>query len=631
MSARPRSRPRYAGHLDSLALWGRYAAILALLTLTTVLLSAVVYKLFMPFGVGFPEGFFEGISLLVILVSLGGGLIEWQRLHDGGGRRVAHWLGGKRVADDPDDALQRRLLNLVDEMVQRSEQAVPAVYVMPNEDSINAFVAGWGPRDLSLCLTQGALDRLTREELRALVAHAFGRFTAAPDALGMQRLALVWSLSWLHGQGQMLMAPRPNGQAHPVSWLLGLGLRFGGWLGWVGGRTLQAASSRASVRAADAMAVQLTETRRDLGNVLRKLWHDHQMMRGRMHHPCADMMAFLAFHDPGEMPGLATHPRLADRVRLLLGQSLSPLPTSMLPADEGEPRRGLSQSPSSDAPPPLAASAPTPESQKQSRILADRDARRRIQGRVGPTEIRITVLALMMSPGNHREHKLWHRLAEDVYQPEAILNDVLDLMPTSRLPEFERLVDLVAGQPLIHKRMLVEAARDMMRADGRVSPRERLWWLVLRHRLNDKGGQALMRPITGQGQTLMDINLLEKAYVSTLTGYVARFVPEESPPGQLNEVGQMWWRAVLSRCDDTDQLHLDKAPDTDALMHALSGVQELSWMVRPLLLAAWAEEALNHSPHGLLSDDTADALRLLATLLDSPLPPMLASHYPKAA
>jgi len=58
-------------------------------------------------------------------------------------------------------------------------------------------------------------------------------------------------------------------------------------------------------------------------------------------------------------------------------------------------------------------------------------------------------------------------------------------------------------------------------------------------------------------------------------------------------------------------------------------VQELSWMIRPVLLRAWVEEALNHSPGGLMSNDTANALRLAAGLIDSPMPPALASHYPR--
>ena len=51
--------------------------------------------------------------------------------------------------------------------------------------------------------------------------------------------------------------------------------------------------------------------------------------------------------------------------------------------------------------------------------------------------------------------------------------------------------------------------------------------------------------------------------------------------------------------------------------------------MRPQLLRAWVEEALNHSASGLLRSEAADALRLAASLLDTPLPPALASHFPK--
>jgi Zn-dependent protease with chaperone function len=628
-------QPPPANHLAIARLWLRHALLLSGLILALDLMAALAYKLFAPFSLGFPTGFFEGITLSVLTVALGAGLIEWQRLRDGGGTRLAHWLGGERLPKDPDDALHRRLLNVVDELTQLSAQPLPAVFVLPHEVGINALAAGWAGQDLCLCVTQGALQRLTRSELRALLAHSFGRIRQGQGRRDMHLLAAVWSLSWVHDQGLALMSPNAQGRVNPLGWLLGLLMRMAGWLGWVAGRVLQADATPEHVRQADWAAVALTDNKDDLGQVLRKLWHDQQMMRGRMRHPSANTLASQLFHDPTEMHGLATHPTLPERVRAVLGSGVAPLPTSMLPVEDDEPRRPATATASPPTPGLFAgqsaATAPTPEALRQARIHADRDALTRMRHRVGPTELRMSILALMMNPGNHRENKLWHRLADTVHQPEAILADVQALLPTSRLPEFERLVDLVAQQPLMHKRMLVEAARDLMRADGRVSPRERLWWLCLRHRLSERSGQALMRPITGQGQSLGDLNLLEKAYVSTLTGYVARFVPQEAEGSGISPTGQHWWQAVMSRCGELDTLQMDKAPDADALMHALSGVQELSWMLRPLLLRAWAEEALNHSPQGLLSDDTADALRLLSTLLDTPLPPMLASHYPQAA
>ena len=68
-------------------------------------------------------------------------------------------------------------------------------------------------------------------------------------------------------------------------------------------------------------------------------------------------------------------------------------------------------------------------------------------------------------------------------------------------------------------------------------------------------------------------------------------------------------------------------PDGDALAHALLEVQTLPWMLRPVLVRAWVDAAGQIGPRVGLSPAAADALRLVASLLDSPLPPELARRY----
>jgi Zn-dependent protease with chaperone function len=594
------------------------------------LVLAVAYKVFMPFSMGFPALFFETNSSVVLLFVLGGCLVETQRLRDGGGAGVARWLGGREVTD-PDDATERRLLNVVDEMALASGQPVPQVFVMPREDAINAFVAGWGAPDLALSVTRGALDRLTRAELQGLVAHEFGHIKQEDLPLHMRLLALVWGLSLVHSYGQSLMAPDDNGVVRPLPWLLGLVFATVGWLGWMAGRLLQAAVSRQREYLADASAIQFTRTRDGLGNVLRKLWHDQQMLAGRMRHPAADVVAAMLVHEPGSQRWLATHPRLSERILRVCGSVLPPLPAPLVRMESVEPRRPrLATSPGEGL---LAAQGDTgpadpirqAEQSRQQRIADDREALMRLRNLSGPTERRLVVLALMMNQRNQREHKLWQRMAEGVNQPQRILEDVAALLPAHRVPEFERLAAAIASEPLDQRRTLVESARDLLRADGRVSPRERLWWLALRHRMSDKSRQpAFMRPVTGQGQSLTELPPDALHYVTALSAYLARFIPAED-----SSAGQAWLNGVMSRCGRAHTGTYSAPPDADALMHALAGVQELSWMLRPLLLKAWVEEAINHSPNGVLSDDTADALRLSASLIDAPLPPMLEAHYPR--
>lgn len=618
-------------HLQTLRLFVWFAVLLMGLVLALNGLMALAYKLVMPLSHAFPALFFETNSALVVLFVLGGCLIETQRLREGGGPRVAHWMHGRAVIN-PDDALEKRLLNVVDEMALASGQVVPSVYVLTREDAINAFVAGWSSDDIVLCVTRGALDRLTRAELQGLVAHEFGHIKEGDLPLAMRLLALVWGLSLVHGYGQTLMSPDDKGHVSPVSWLIGLVFAVAGWLGWGTGRLLQAAVSRQREFLADANAVQFTRTRDGLGNVLRKIWHDQQLLAGHMRHPQAGMVSSLLLHHAEMTQCMASHPRLPERIRRVCGAVLPPMPAPLLRLEAIEPRRpplvtasanALAATPLADVAASGPMSLPPPPD--------DTDALGRLRRLTGPREKRMAVLALMMSGNNPAEQKLWQRMAEGLTKGPQILEDIQILRPECRVPEFERFCQDIATDPLSERRTLVEAARDLMRADGRVSPRDRLWWLALRHRMSEGHSQAMfMRPMTGQGRELSHLESDERAHVAALTAYLARFIPEPEIQGLLAATSRAWFTRVMSRCmGPQEPTPACKAPDADALMHALAGVQELSWMLRPVLLRAWVEEALNNSPGGLMSDDTANALRLTAGLIDSPMPPALDAHYPR--
>lgn len=612
-----------------------FVLLLMALSLTINLLLGVAYKLLMPWSLGFPTLFFETNTGLVLLFVVGGCLVESQRLRDGGGPRVAHWLGGHEVQQGADDATERRLLNVVDEMAMASGQPVPRVFVLRREDAINAFVAGWGPQDLVMCVTRGALDRLTRAELQGLVAHEFGHIKEDDLPLSMRVLSLVWGLSLVHGYGQSLMAADEKGHVGPLSWMMGLVFTVTGWLGWMAGRILQAAVSRQREFLADASAVQFTRSRDGLGNVLRKLWHDQQVLAGRMRHPAAGMVSYLLMHEPGAGGScMSSHPRLSERIRRVCGTILPPLPAPLLRLEAVEPRHTQASARAMAATAFSADPQRAAEQARQDKLHAAREALGRLQQLTGPTERRLAILGLMMDIGNERERVLWQQLATGLHDPQRILDDVSALQANRRVPEFERLTASMATEPIEQRRALVESARDLLRADGRVSPRERLWWLALRHRLSERQNrQAFMRPMTGQGHDLQDLQAHERAHVTALTTYLARFIPVDESRSGPSPAGLAWFRGVMARCNGPqgphgDAIALEAAPDADALMHALAGVQELSWMTRPLLLKAWVEEAVNHSAHGVLSDDTADTLRLAAGLIDAPLPPMLDAHYP---
>ena len=82
----------------------------------------------------------------------------------GGGSAVAEMIGARRVAPGTRDPLERRLLNVVEEMALAAGTSVPTVYVLESEDVINAFAAGLTLDHAVIGVTRGALDVLDRDD-----------------------------------------------------------------------------------------------------------------------------------------------------------------------------------------------------------------------------------------------------------------------------------------------------------------------------------------------------------------------------------------------------------------------------------------------------------------------------------
>jgi Zn-dependent protease with chaperone function len=89
---------------------------------------------------------------------------------------------------------ERQLINVADEMALAAELLPPALYVLDAErETINAFAFAAGPDEFAVILTQGAVLRLPRAELQALVAYALA--LARNGDVGLN----VRLISWLAG------------------------------------------------------------------------------------------------------------------------------------------------------------------------------------------------------------------------------------------------------------------------------------------------------------------------------------------------------------------------------------------------------------------------------------------------
>ena len=115
---------------------------------------------------------FAAVGAGVCAVVLAGSLYKMVAL-SAGGKIVAESLGGQLLAQNSQDLNQRKLLNVVEEMAIASGTPVPPVYLLADEPGINAFAAGFSPRDAVIGVTQGAIEHLNREQLQGVIAHEF--------------------------------------------------------------------------------------------------------------------------------------------------------------------------------------------------------------------------------------------------------------------------------------------------------------------------------------------------------------------------------------------------------------------------------------------------------------------------
>jgi Zn-dependent protease with chaperone function len=258
------------------------------------------------------------ITTLVVLAIIGiANLYKTMALSAGGGA-VARALGGMRVQADTGDPLQQRLVHVVEEMAIASGVPVPAVYVLEQEDGINAFAAGHTPANAAIAVTRGALQNLSRAELQGVIGHEFSHILNGDMRLNIRIMGLLFGLLVIAIAGRTVTwhAPRQSDSRRGGGGLLivaGVLVMALGYVGVFFGRLIQAAVSRQRELLADASAVQFTRDTSGLRDALLKIGS----VRGsRIRHFDAEEVAHMLFA-PGMTRWFATHPSLLARIRAL--------------------------------------------------------------------------------------------------------------------------------------------------------------------------------------------------------------------------------------------------------------------------------------------------------------------------
>lgn len=214
---------------------------------------------------------FLAIGAAVALVIFGGSVYKTMALA-GGGTAVAESLGGRLIRQSTSDLHERKALNVVEEMAIASGTPVPPVYLLENEEGINAFAAGYTPSNAVIGVTRGTIAYLSREELQGVIAHEFSHILHGDMRLNIRLIGILHGILLLGLIGYYVLSSARGSSKNAAPILgLGLGLLVIGFAGTFFGNLIKASVSRQREFLADASAVQFTRDKNSIAGALKKI------------------------------------------------------------------------------------------------------------------------------------------------------------------------------------------------------------------------------------------------------------------------------------------------------------------------------------------------------------------------
>jgi len=216
-------------------------------------------------------------------------------------------------AQPANQAQYRQYYNAVEGLTLASGLPMPKLYIMQN-DQINAFASGRDPQHAVICVTNGALEKLNKQELEGVLSHELShianydiRFiTLVAVMVGMVAIISEMFLRslWFRGNN------RDEGKGNALFLLIGIVLAI---LAPIVVQLVQLSISRKREFTADATAVKFTRSPTGLVGALKKIKNDKPMKVNKA-------VSSLFMSDPARRKFetmLSTHPDINTRIQIL--------------------------------------------------------------------------------------------------------------------------------------------------------------------------------------------------------------------------------------------------------------------------------------------------------------------------
>lgn len=213
----------------------------------------------------------------------------------------------------------KQFLDSVENMALASGLPKPRAYVM-NSSQINAFASGRDPEHAVICVTTGALGKLSKQELEGVIAHEMAHvanFDIRFMTLTAVLVGMISILAEIFLRSLWFSSGGSDNRGKSGAALLILGVVFA-ILAPIAAQLVSLAISRRREYGADATGVKFVRSPTGLTSALKKIRQEHVSAQDAKKY--AKAMAPLFISDPfkKKITGLfSTHPDINDRIAKL--------------------------------------------------------------------------------------------------------------------------------------------------------------------------------------------------------------------------------------------------------------------------------------------------------------------------
>jgi len=273
-------------------------------------LIVIIFLVFLALGyvisLATEPGYFFIIMIFAIIISIFYIIISYYKSD-----KIALASVGAKEASQLE---HKQYYNSVEGLTLASGMPMPKLYVMKGEQ-INAFASGRDPQHAVICVTEGALQKLNKQELEGVLGHELSHI-ANYDIRFMTLVAvmvgMIAIISEIFLRSLWFRGSSDNKKGNAIFMLIGILLAI---LAPIVVQLVQFAISRKREYAADASAVKFIRSPTGLISALNKIKNEHPTEKPKISKAVAPLFISNPFKNLGSLT--STHPPLEKRIKIL--------------------------------------------------------------------------------------------------------------------------------------------------------------------------------------------------------------------------------------------------------------------------------------------------------------------------